>query len=104
MGGAFPCSWCVFSLPLLDQEGQGIGTLSKNLQTNNYLRPHKMGSKYCLVFLMLATAMVVARSATLFPDAASMGAALSGCRSGECFDLETEMLLDSEINNRLLRQ
>lgn len=61
-----------------------------------------MGSKFWLVFLMLATALVV-ESTTLMDDADLWGLSTLGHDSNG-FEFSTEMMMDSEINHRLLAQ
>jgi len=61
-----------------------------------------MGSKFWLVFLMLATALVV-ESTTLMDDADLWGLSTLG-HDNNGFEFSTEMMMDSEINHRLLAQ
>ncbi|KAL3596421.1 hypothetical protein D5086_008058 [Populus alba] len=61
-----------------------------------------MGSKFWLVFFMLATALVV-ESTTWMDEADLWGLSTLGHDSNG-FEFSSEMMMDSEINHRLLAQ
>ena len=61
-----------------------------------------MGSKFWVVFLMLATTMVV--ESTTFMDGADLWGLSTLGHDNNGFDFSTEMMMDSEINHRLLAQ
>ncbi|CAK7350572.1 unnamed protein product [Dovyalis caffra] len=76
-------------------------TLSCSTTYSLFVPMPKMGSKFWLVLLMLATAMIVESAASLHDDL--WGLTTVG-HDNNGFDFSTEMMMDSEINHRLLAQ
>ena len=61
-------------------------------------------AKYWLIFLMLAMAIVVESGTVPFDDPAGTWSLTGDHNGNNGFDFESELLMDSETNHRLLAQ
>ncbi|KAJ8761643.1 hypothetical protein K2173_004419 [Erythroxylum novogranatense] len=59
----------------------------------------------CLaILLMLASATALGKSASPLEEMNDLGDTLNQCHSADCFDIVTDLMMDSEINRRVLKQ